>query len=89
MKRIVSVLLTLLVIMIVLGAEYKVYPNPIRSDGNLTIESTDSLLPPIIKVYDNMGRLMIMKDIGYGNRSTVINFSKLRHGKYIIVLENK
>ena len=70
-------------------AEYIAYPNPIHSDGNLTIESTSGYLPPVVKVYDMNGRLVMRKDIGRYNTSVVISFLRLKHGSYIIVLENR
>ena len=89
MKRIGFILLFLLVIVLLVAQDVKLYPNPVHADGNLHIESVDSLLPPIIKIYDFKGMLVMKKDIGYGNKEVVINISHLKHGEYIIVLEDK
>jgi hypothetical protein len=89
MKRVGFILLFLLVISVIIYAEYIAYPNPIRSDGNLTIESTSGYLPRIVKVYDMNGRLVMRKDVGNYNKSIVISFLRLKHGSYIIVLDSR
>jgi hypothetical protein len=88
MKRVSCVILFLLVLVALFSQEYIVYPNPIRSDGILHIQSIDSLLPPIIKVYNMSGRLVLIEDIGYGNREATISFLGLSRGMYIIWLED-
>lgn len=87
MKRVGIIVLFLLVITLLIGQDIKMYPNPIHEDGNLTIES-DSLLPPVIKVYNFSGVLVKRVDIGYGNSEVVISFLGLSKGVYVIWLED-
>jgi hypothetical protein len=65
---------------------WTMYPNP--AHDHITIESLDNTLPPIVKIYDFNGRLVLEKNIGRENHSVEIELN-LRPGTYIVTMEDR
>jgi len=91
MKKLIIILLLLCPFL--LGAQdywntatVKLYPNP-ATNGYFYLEVADTTMPPLVKIYNMQGRLVMIENIGEGNTIVMINISHLKRGTYIIKLE--
>lgn len=63
----------------------KIYPNPMHDHFTASVE--EGALPPVIRMYDISGKIVLMKNIGKYLSIVEISFN-LKPGTYIVAFDD-